>query len=190
MYIFPLRDLKSQMFSYLLDISLFLSNRFTNTWNIPLGQGPRQRNGYIISLRNFLSRCKSCTINDSKVRVLITLLGSLRYLDGDGHENVAWKVNLLSFNPDSDYSNSFTLSNASELFSSRIPKNHIQVQKEKENLAVANRRPFRMLMRQYGLLKGHRGIFCELFTFTTSICRLYSGAEWRILGATFHKRVR
>ena len=38
-----------------------------------------------------------------------------------------------------------------------------------------------MRMRQYGLLKCHRGIFCELFTFTTSICRLFSGAEWRIL---------
>ena len=29
-----------------------------------------------------------------------------------------------------------------------------------------------MRMHQYGLLKSHRGIFCELFTFTTSICRL------------------
>ena len=29
-----------------------------------------------------------------------------------------------------------------------------------------------MRMRQYGLLKSHRGIFCELFMFTTSICRL------------------
>ena len=35
----------------------------------------------------------------------------------------------------------------------------------------------------------HRGIFCELFTYTTSICRLFSEAEWRILGAKFHKRV-
>ena len=40
-----------------------------------------------------------------------------------------------------DFSNSLTLSNASELFSSRTPKNHIQVQKEKENLAVACLRP-------------------------------------------------
>ena len=31
----------------------------------------------------------------------------------------------------------YLMSNASELFLSRIPKNHIQVQKEKENLAVA-----------------------------------------------------
>ena len=47
---------------------------------ILLGQGSRQRNGYIISLRNFLSRRKSRTNNDSaKVRVLITILGSLRY---------------------------------------------------------------------------------------------------------------
>ena len=34
-----------------------------------------------------------------------------------------------------------------------------------------------------------RGICCELFTFSTSICRLFSGAEWRVLGATFHKHV-
>ena len=99
-------------------------------------------NGYIISLRNFWSRCESRANNDSaKVRVLITLLGSLRYQDGDGHENVAWKMTLRSFNLYPDYSNSFTLSNASELFLSRIPKNHIQGQKEKENLAVACLRP-------------------------------------------------
>ena len=34
-----------------------------------------------------------------------------------------------------------------------------------------------MHMRQHGLLKCHRGIFCELFTFTTCICRLFSGAK-------------
>ena len=61
----------------------------------------------------------------------------LRYHDGDGHENVTYKVNLRFFNLYRDYSNSFTLSNASELFLSRIPKNHIQVQIEKEHLAVA-----------------------------------------------------
>ena len=52
-----------------------------------------------------------------------------------------------------------------------------------------NRRAFCMRMRQYGLLKCHRGIFRELFTFSTSICRLFSGAEWCVLGATFHKHV-
>ena len=48
-----------------------------------------------------------------------------------------------SFNLYLDYYNSFTLSNASELSLSGIPKNHIQVQKEKEkeNLAVACVRP-------------------------------------------------
>ena len=35
----------------------------------------------------------------------------------------------------------------------------------------------------------HRGIFCESFTFTTSICSLFSGAAWRMLGATSDKRV-
>ena len=49
------------------------------------------------------------------------------------------------------------------------------------SLAKTNMRAFCMRMRQYGLLKCHRGIFCELFTFSTSI--------WRVLGATFHKRV-
>ena len=51
-------------------------------------------NRWIISLRNVLSRCETCTINEqAKVRVFITLLGSLRYHDGDGdgdgQENVA-----------------------------------------------------------------------------------------------------
>ena len=56
-------------------------------------------------------------------------------------------------------------------------------------LSNLNRRAFCMRMRQYGLLKCHRGIFCELFTFSTSIFRLFSGAEWRVLDATFHKHV-
>ena len=34
-----------------------------------------------------------------------------------------------------------------------------------------------MRMRQFGLLKCLRGIFRELFTFNTSIDRLFSGAE-------------
>ena len=37
------------------------------------------------------------------------------------------------------------------------------------SLAKTNMRAFRMRMRQYGLLKCHRGIFYELFTFSTSI---------------------
>ena len=53
------------------------------------------------------------------------------------------KVNLRSFNLYNDYSNSFTLSNASEPFLSKIPKNHIQVQKEKENLGVGCLREIR-----------------------------------------------
>ena len=39
-------------------------------------------------------------------------------------------------------------------------------------LGCYNMRAFCMRMRQYDLLKSHRGIFCELFMFTTSICRL------------------
>ena len=64
-------------------------------------------------------------------------IGGLRYQDGDAHENVILKVNFCSSYLYRDYSNSFTMSNESELFLSRIPKNHIQVWKEKENLAVA-----------------------------------------------------
>ena len=48
---------------------------------------------------------------------------------------------------------------------------------EQGKISGTNRRAFCMRMRQYGLLKCHRGIFCELFTFITSICRLFSGAE-------------
>ena len=73
--------------------------------------------------------------------VLSSIIGSLRYHDGDGHEKVTQKVSLRSFSLYRDYFNSFTLSNTSKLFLSRIPKNHIQVQKEKENLVVACLRP-------------------------------------------------
>ena len=72
---------------------------------------------------------------------LSLIIGSLRYHDGDGHEKVSQKVNLRSFDLYRDYFNSFTLSNASKLFLSRIPKNLIQVQKEKENSVVPCLRP-------------------------------------------------
>ena len=51
---------------------------------------------------------------------LIRSLGGLRYHDGDGHENVARKVNLGSFNLYRDDFNSFTLSNATNYFLSRV----------------------------------------------------------------------
>ena len=44
----------------------------------------------------------------------LLLLGTLRSEDGDGRENVAEKVNSLSFNPHRDYSESLTLSNVGE----------------------------------------------------------------------------
>ena len=70
------------------------------------------------------------------------IIGSFRYHNGDGHKNIAYKVNLRSFNLYRDYSlKSFTFFNASELSLSQIPKNHIQVPKKKENLAVACLRP-------------------------------------------------
>ena len=52
------------------------------------------------------------------------------------------KVNLHSFNLYRHNSNSFILSNPSELFLSRIPENYIQIQKEIEkNLAIPYLRP-------------------------------------------------
>ena len=64
-------------------------------------------------------------------------IGSLRSEDGDGRESVAEKVNSRSFNLHRDYSKSLTLSNVGEPSLSRIPKNHIQVQKEREYFVVA-----------------------------------------------------
>ena len=58
--------------------------------------------------------------------------GNFLYHDGDSRENVAWKVNLRSFNFYRNYSKSFTLSNASEPLLSRIPKNHIKFRKRKK----------------------------------------------------------
>ena len=58
--------------------------------------------------------------------------GNFLYHDGDSHENVAWKVNLRSFNFYRNYCKSFTLSNASEPLLSRIPKNHIKFRKRKK----------------------------------------------------------
>ena len=51
------------------------------------------------------------------------------------------KTEFAFFQSHCDFSNSLTSSNAREFFLSRTPKNHIQVQKEKENLAVACLRP-------------------------------------------------
>ena len=55
-------------------------------------------------------------------------MGSLRYHDGDGHKNVALKVNFHSFSLISRLLQPFILSNVSEVFFSQITKNHIQVQ--------------------------------------------------------------
>ena len=50
----------------------------------------------------------------------------------DSHENVAWRSEFTFISLHSDYSNSLTLSNASELFWSWISINHIQVHEENE----------------------------------------------------------
>ena len=46
---------------------------------------------------------------------------------------------------------------------------------DRKGTAIRQQEAFCMRMHQYGLLKCPRGIFCELFTFSTSICRLFSG---------------
>ena len=53
------------------------------------------------------------------------------------NENVARKVNFRSFSLNRNYSYPRTLLNVGELSWSWIPKDHIQVQKEKYNFAVA-----------------------------------------------------
>ena len=63
------------------------------------------------------------------------VIGSLRYHNGDSHENGEFEFfqslsRLLQL--------IYKLSNARELLLNRIPKNHIQVQKEKENLAFTS----------------------------------------------------
>ena len=55
-------------------------------------------------------------------------IGTLRSEEGDCGGNVAGKVNSCYFNLHRDYSKSLTFS---------IPKNHIQVQKERGNFVVA-----------------------------------------------------
>ena len=69
--------------------------------------------------------------------VLSFLIGTLRSEDGNGSEKVAEKVNSPSFNLHRDYSKSLTLSNEGEPSYNWIPKNHIQVQKERRNFVVA-----------------------------------------------------
>ena len=66
-----------------------------------------------------------------------SIIGTLRSEDGDGRENVAEKVNSRSFNLHRNYSKSLTLSNVGEPSKSGIPKNHIQVQKERGNFVLA-----------------------------------------------------
>ena len=60
------------------------------------------------------------------------IIGSLRYHNGDGPENVSQKVNSRSLYLYRDYVNSLTLPNASELSWSRIPNNHIKFRAERE----------------------------------------------------------
>ena len=55
----------------------------------------------------------------------------------DGNENVGLKVNLRSFCLYRNYSYPLTLSNVGKPSWSWIPKDHIQVQKEKQNFVVA-----------------------------------------------------
>ena len=64
------------------------------------------------------------------------MLGSLWYHNGWWPRKRRLRVYSRFFNLHRDFSTSLALSNASELFLSWIPINHIQVQKEKENFVI------------------------------------------------------
>ena len=67
------------------------------------------------------------------------VIGSLRYHNGDSHEKWCLKSQFEFFQSLSRLLQLiYKLSNASELLLNRIPKNHTQVQKEKENLAFTS----------------------------------------------------
>ena len=87
---------------------------------------------------NLLGSIKAvCAHFYSDLGPLFLILGTLRSEDGGGRENVAEKANSRSFNLHRSYSKSLTLSNVGEPSKSWIPKNHIQVQKERGNFVVA-----------------------------------------------------
>ena len=69
------------------------------------------------------------------------LIGSLRNDDGDGYENVTWKVNLRCFKLYRAYSISFNSSNVGNFYCSWILKDCIKVQEEKKKIVVFCSRP-------------------------------------------------
>ena len=69
------------------------------------------------------------------------LIGSLRNDDGDGYENVTWKVNLRCFKLYRAYSISFNSSNFGKFYYSWIVKDCIKVQEEKKKIVVFCSRP-------------------------------------------------
>ena len=69
------------------------------------------------------------------------MLGSLWYHNGWWPRKRRLRVYSRFFNLYCDFSTSLALTNASELFLSWIPINHIQVQKEKENFVIDCLRP-------------------------------------------------
>ena len=69
------------------------------------------------------------------------MLGSLWYHNGWWPRKRRLRVYSRFFNLYRDFSTSLALSNASELFLSWIPINHIQVQREKENFVIDCLRP-------------------------------------------------
>ena len=99
-------------------------------------------------------------------KTLLNSIGTLRSEDGDGRESVAEKVNSRSFNLHHDYSKSLTLSNVGEPSWSRIPKNHIQVQKERGNFVVACLLPLYILSSLFTILAKTHGRMTTIMTFS------------------------
>ena len=70
------------------------------------------------------------TRSQSSLRPLL-IIGTFKIQRREGKENVAEKVNLRSFSLYRNFSYPLTLSNVGEPSWSWIPRDHIQVQKEK-----------------------------------------------------------
>ena len=75
------------------------------------------------------------------IRRASTLIRSLSTNDGDGYENVTWKVKSRYFKIYHAYSISFNSSNVGSFFWSWILKDCIEVQEKKKKVAILSSRP-------------------------------------------------
>ena len=98
-------------------------------------------------LRAFSNRCvfdenAQCVRVDGRPKPWEMILWSLRFHDGDGHQNLAWKLNLFSISNAITPTHLLCQMQENSFWAEFLPKKrHIQRQKKKENLAVACLRP-------------------------------------------------